>query len=180
MIDSRGENRRVRSGGAGELSRDSSRPPMRKRQAAQVRKIARKAPPTETTPQVQKQQKRRHRRVTIPQIISDINTGGFFKRYNLGRYFIYVIMLAACAIIYIANTFEAHTLYLRKSRLGEQIKELRAKSLTIASIKMTSTRESAIFYELQQRGIPLIQPTAPPLVIRVPKQVAETTENNID
>lgn len=113
----------------------------------------------------------------IPRFISDTQTGGFFKRYHFERYYIYIITLTILSIIYIANTFETHKLYYYEASLNEQIKELRAKSLTISSIKMTRTRESAVYNEIVKRNIPLVYPSTPPLVIEVPKQQKQTFQS---
>lgn len=109
----------------------------------------------------------------IPRFISDTKTGGFFKRYHFERYYIYIVSITICALIYIANTFEVHRLYYREAMLNEQIKDLRAKSLTIASIKMVSTRESAIYNQILERKIPLVYPKTPPLVIKLPQSAEQ-------
>ncbi len=115
--------------------------------------------------------------IYIPRFISDTKTGGFFNRYHFERFYIHIVALTTLSIIYIANTFETHRLYYYETELNEQIKELRAKSLTIASIKMTQTRESAIYEQIQKRNIPLVFPSAPPLVIDIPKPLNNTTQH---
>ena len=106
--------------------------------------------------------------LSAAQLISDILTGGFIKRYNFSRYFIHIVIVVLCSIIYIANTFYVQRLYRHQAILKEQIKELRAKSLTIASIKMTATRQSTIMAEIKRRGIDVQQPSTPPLVVLIP------------
>ncbi|MFI3265596.1 MAG: FtsL-like putative cell division protein [Rikenellaceae bacterium] len=110
----------------------------------------------------------------IPRMISDMSTGGFFKRYNLDRYYIWIVALTVCSTIYIANTFSIHKLYYQETKLNEQLKELRAKSLSFAAIKMSATRESAIYEQIVKRNIPLVYPKTPPLVIEVPQKIQTT------
>ena len=50
-------------------------------------------------------------------------------------------------------------------RISEQIKELRSRSLTLSSIRMTATRQSEIIKELEARGIPLQESLTPPKII---------------
>ena len=61
--------------------------------------------------------------------------------------------------------FHIQKLHRRHDRLTEQVKELRARSLTVSSLRMISTRQSEIIRELELRGIPLEESLSPPKVI---------------
>ena len=74
-------------------------------------------------------------------------------------------MLALLMFLYIANGFHIQKLHRRHDRLTEQVKELRARSLTVSSLRMISTRQSEIIRELELRGIPLEESLSPPKVI---------------
>ena len=76
----------------------------------------------------------------------------------------YVLFIAVLMFLYIANGYHIQKLHRRHDRISEQIKELRSRSLTLTSIRMTATRQSEI-KELEARGIPLQESLTPPKII---------------
>ena len=77
----------------------------------------------------------------------------------------YVLFIAVLMFLYIANGYHIQKLHRRHDRISEQIKELRSRSLTLSSIRMTATRQSEIIKELEARGIPLQESLTPPKII---------------
>ena len=68
-------------------------------------------------------------------------------------------------ILYIANGFHMQKLHRQHNRLSAQVKELRARSLTLSSQRMIATRQSEIIRAVEERGIPLEELLAPPKII---------------
>ena len=86
-------------------------------------------------------------------------------RAEVRRQYPYVLFMALLMFLYIANGFHIQKLPRGRDRLTEQVKELRARSLTVSSLRMISTRQSEIIRELELRGIPLEESLSPPKVI---------------
>ena len=96
--------------------------------------------------------------------VSSVMWGKCF-RAEVRRQYPYVLFMALLMFLYIANGFHIQKLHRRHDRLTEQVKELRARSLTVSSLRMISTRQSEIIRELELRGIPLEESLSPPKVI---------------
>lgn len=107
---------------------------------------------------------------TVPEMIMSVLSGNILSRSEVTRAYPYMIFISVLAFIYIANIFRTQSTYREHAALTEQVKELRAKSMTIASEKMKATRQSNIMTELSRRGIPLKESLTPNRVI--PKRTA--------
>ena len=99
----------------------------------------------------------------VAQVLSgNILTRAEVRRmYTRARCCLYAVLM----FLYIANGYHIQKLHRRHDRISEQIKELRSRSLTLSSIRMTATRESEIIKELEARGIPLQESLTPPKII---------------
>lgn len=96
-------------------------------------------------------------------------SGNILSKSEVTRAYPYMIFVACLMFIYIANVFRTQYIYREHAQLTEQVKELRAKSMTIASDKMRATQQSNIMVELRRRGIPLRESLTPNKVIPNPK-----------
>ena len=92
-------------------------------------------------------------------------SGNILTRAEVRRMYPYVLFIAVLMFLYIANGYHIQKLHRRHDRISEQIKELRSRSLTLSSIRMTATRQSEIIKELEARGIPLQESLTPPKII---------------
>lgn len=99
------------------------------------------------------------------QYIGQVLSGNIFTRAEVRRQYPYMLFMALLMFLYIANIFHMQKLYRQHDRLNAQLKELRAKSLTISSERMMRTRQSEIVRELDRRGIPLRESVTPPQII---------------
>lgn len=97
-------------------------------------------------------------------------SGNILSKSEVARAYPYMIFVACLMFLYIANIFRTQFIYREHAQLTEQVKELRARSMTIASEKMQATRQSSIMVELGRRGIPLRESLAPNKVIPNPRQ----------
>lgn len=98
--------------------------------------------------------------------VGQVLSGSIFTRKQVQKQYPYILFMAALMLLYIANVFHVQKLHRQHDKLSEQIKELRARSLTISSIRMTATRQSTIIEELDKRGIPLKEQLSPSKVIK--------------
>ncbi len=101
----------------------------------------------------------------LSQYINWILSGNILSKAEVRKQYPYIAFMALLTFIYITNIFNNQKLYRRQDRLTTQVKELRSKSLTLSSIRMSSTRQSAILKELRERGIPLRESLSPPTVV---------------
>ncbi len=97
--------------------------------------------------------------------LASLLSGGILARVGMRRAYPYIIFLVVLMFLYIANAFRSQRIYRERAALTEQVKELRAKSMTIASEKMQATLQTSIMTELQRRGIPLRESLTPNKVI---------------
>ena len=104
-------------------------------------------------------------RSRIAEFLLSIVSGNFLSRAEVRKTYPYLLFIAFLMLLYISNIFRMQQLYRRHERLTVQVRELRAKSLSLASQKMNATRQSRVLEELQQRGIPLHESLAPNRVI---------------
>ena len=98
-------------------------------------------------------------------LLGSLLSGSILSRSEVRRAYPYMIFVAALAFFYIANIFRTQSIYREHAQLTEQVKELRAKSMTVASERMIATRQSRIMQELERRRIPLEESLAPNKVI---------------
>lgn len=101
----------------------------------------------------------------LERSIGEVLSGNIFNKSEVKRQYPYVFFVALLMLLYIANGFNIQKLHRQNDRLAKEVKELRAKSLTIASIRMSATRQSAIIEELNARGIPLEESLTPSKVV---------------
>lgn len=106
------------------------------------------------------------RRISVwDKYIGEIISGSILTKAEVRRQYPYILFMAVLMFLYIANGYNMQKLHRNNELLSDQVKELRARSLTMASMRMTATRQSEIIKELKKRGIPLIEATEPPVVI---------------
>ncbi len=101
----------------------------------------------------------------LDQYAGQVLSGNILTRAEARRYYPYIFFMALLMLLYIANGYHIQTLHRRYNRLNNQVKELRSKSLTLSSMRMTATRQSEIVREVERRGIPLHEALEPPKVI---------------
>ena len=101
----------------------------------------------------------------ITQYITWILSGNILSRAEVRKQYPYICFMALLTFLYITNIFNTQKLYRKQDRLTAQVKELRSKSLTLSSIRMRATRQSAILEQLEQRGIDLKESISPPMIM---------------
>lgn len=110
--------------------------------------------------------------------LASVLSGNILSKKEVRRAYPYMIFVACLMFLYIANVFRTQYIYRERAALTEQVKELRSKSMTIASDKMKATRQSNIMLELERRGIPLKESLTPNKVIPRDKPAHGQEEND--
>lgn len=110
-------------------------------------------------------QKRRARRSWFEEMVGEVLSGSILTRAEVRRQYPYIFFMALLMFLYIANGYHIQKLHRRQERITGQIKELRSKSMTLSSMRMSATRQSAIIEELERREIPLRESLTPAKVI---------------
>jgi cell division protein FtsL len=79
----------------------------------------------------------------------------------------YVILIAFLAIIYISNRFQAEKVERETGKLEQEVRDLRAESLSVSAELMTASRQSEVFRMVKERGLGLQELREPPYRIVV-------------
>lgn len=101
----------------------------------------------------------------IKRQVGALLSGSILSKAEVRKFYPYMLLLAFLMLLYIANVFKMQQLHKQHDRLAAEVKELRAKSLTLSSIRMNATRQSEILKELKNRGIDLEESVTPPKII---------------
>lgn len=97
--------------------------------------------------------------------IASLLSGNILSRAEVKRLYPYLLFIAFLMLLYISNVFKMQQMYRQESNLKKEIKELRAKMVTISSMKMNATRQSQIIDQLNERGIDLKESLTPHKVV---------------
>ena len=84
---------------------------------------------------------------------------------NLG----YVLLLTFLAAIYIGNRFHAEKITRETARLQQEIKDLRAESLSTSASLMYLSRQSEVYRLVKEKGLNLEELKVPPYKLLVDK-----------
>ena len=95
----------------------------------------------------------------------NVLSGDILSNKEVKKHYSYVLFLLVLALLYITHIFSVQQLYREHSQLTRDIKDLRAKSLTISSYRMQATRHSNIIKMLEERGSALEESLTPNVVI---------------
>jgi hypothetical protein len=82
----------------------------------------------------------------------------------------YVLLLTLLAAIYIGNRFNAEKVTRESTRLQQEVKELRAESLSISADLMYLSRQSVVYRLVKERGLNLEEMKIPPYKLLVDKK----------
>lgn len=105
-----------------------------------------------------------------------ILSGNILTRAEARRAYPYLLFVAFLAFIYIGNIFRTQQLHRKHEQLAVEVKELRAKSMTLAVEKMSATRQSNILDQIERRNLELKESLIPNRVIPRNSKARERTE----
>ena len=92
-------------------------------------------------------------------------SGNLLRLPAVQRHLKYAPIVAFLMILYIANGYYTQKLNRRYTKLNNEVKELRAKSLSLNEMRMTASRQSEIMKALQKHGIELEESVVPPTLV---------------
>ena len=101
----------------------------------------------------------------LKQYLAGMLSGSILGREEVSRSYKYLIGIALLMMFYIYNVFYMQHLYRRQEHLTEQVRELRAQAMTLSSMRMNATRQSAVERELEARGSQVRISMTPPKVV---------------
>lgn len=117
----------------------------------------------------EEQEEPKPQRVRKPSLLAkwghSILSGSILSKEEVQKRYPYMLFIALLMLMYIANVFKMQQLYRTEASLSKQVKELRAKSLTLSSRRMDITRQSKIIKEVEDRELGLRESLSPPKVI---------------
>ncbi|MBQ9471450.1 MAG: hypothetical protein IJU72_10945 [Bacteroidales bacterium] len=98
--------------------------------------------------------------------VSDFLTGNILTRESIARQFPFMMFLVLLAVMYIGNHYRYDRLMRREQTLRQEVKNLRAESVTTAATLMQISRQSEVVKLVNQKNLGLEESTTPPKVIK--------------
>lgn len=92
--------------------------------------------------------------------------GTLLTRKSVIRQLPFMLFLSLLAVLYIANRYNAMRITRQVNELQIEIRELRARSITIAAELMNMSRQSQVARMVQEKGLELKESVTPPKVLR--------------
>ncbi len=92
--------------------------------------------------------------------------GSLLTRQAVVRQLPFILFLALLAVLYIANRYNAMRITRQVNELQAEIRELRARSITIAAELMNLSRQSQVARMVQEKGLDLKESVTPPRVLK--------------
>ena len=98
-------------------------------------------------------------------IFRDVLNGSFIVKDMFLKQWPFFIFIAFLAIVYIANRYHAEKLYRKTILLQNEIKEMRAESISTASDLMFVSKQSEVSKAVDRNNIGLKESVSPPIKI---------------
>jgi hypothetical protein len=114
----------------------------------------------------QKIEKKEHKNISFRGILD----GSLLAKKEVAKQLPFIIFLTLLGIIYIANRYHAERVSREVLSLQEEVKELRAESITTASELMFISKQSEVSKLVEQRGLGLKESLEPPKKIVIEKK----------
>lgn len=92
--------------------------------------------------------------------------GSLLTRQAVLRQLPFILFLTLLAVLYIANRYNAMRMTRQVNELQAEIRELRARSITIAAELMNLSRQSQVAKMVQEKGLDLKESVTPPRVLK--------------
>ena len=103
-----------------------------------------------------------HRKTSLRELID----GSIITRKSIVGQLPFVIFLAFLASIYIGNRFHAEKVFRDMTKLQEEVKDLRAESITTASELMFISKQSEVIRLIRDQKLDLEESVKPPIKIK--------------
>lgn len=113
------------------------------------------------------------RKVQIKGVID----GSILGNEKVAKQIPFVLYLCMLIMVYITIRYHAESLVRKEARLQNELKEMRAKSISTASELMFNSKQSVVAEEVKRRGLNLIEPQEPPMKLIVTEEDKEKLED---
>lgn len=100
--------------------------------------------------------------ISFKQIID----GSLLTRKSVIRQLPFILFLTLLAVLYIANRYNAMRITRQVNELQAEIRELRARSITLAAELMNMSRQSQVAKMVKEKGLDLKESVTPPRVLK--------------
>lgn len=95
----------------------------------------------------------------------DILNGNILTKRFLQKQYGLLIMIAVMLFMYVDNRYYSETQLAKEIELKKKIQDVKYESLTISAELMEISRQSNVLRMINERGIPLVETSTPPIVI---------------
>jgi hypothetical protein len=99
--------------------------------------------------------------------LKELLTGSVLKQKAIVKQLPFIIFIVVLAMLYIANRFHAEHLLRETTKLQEELNELRAESITVASELMYSSRQSQVIKLVEENDLGLKEARTPPRRVKM-------------
>jgi hypothetical protein len=99
--------------------------------------------------------------------VKEVLTGSILAKKSVVDQLPFIIFLALLGIIYIANRYHAEHLLRNTVKVQQELNELRAESITVASELMFASRQSQVIKLVEENNLGLKEATSPPKRVKM-------------
>jgi len=99
--------------------------------------------------------------------LKEIITGNVLKKKAIVKQLPFILFIVALAMIYIANRYHAEHLLRETTKLQQELDELRAESITVASELMFASRQSQVLKLVEENKLGLKESRIPPKRVKM-------------
>jgi len=106
-------------------------------------------------------QKKEHKEIR-KGFLKELLDGSLLTREVVVRQLPFIVFVTFLAVLYIGNRYHAEKVVRNTTRLQNEIKELRAESISIAADLMDISRQSEVMRLVEKKGLGLRESVVPP------------------
>lgn len=110
------------------------------------------------------------KRVSFGRLLKDLLSGTMVTDRLILKNLGFMALLTILGALYIANRFHAERLTRDTSRLQNELKELRAESMSTSTDLVYASRQSEVYQLVRERGLGLEELSEPPFKLVVDKK----------
>jgi hypothetical protein len=121
-------------------------------------------------PEKEENSKKKAEKVRTGSFIKELLSGSMVTEKIILRNIWYVFLLTLLAALYIGNRFHAEKITRESTRLQQEVKDLRAESLSTSADLMFVSRQSEVYRLVKERGLNLEELKSPPYKLLVSRK----------
>ena len=110
------------------------------------------------------------RSVSTGSLLKDLMSGSMVTDRIILKNLWYIFLLTLLGAAYIANRFHAERITREISKIQQEVKDLRAESLSTSADLMNISKQSEVFRMIREKGLNLEEMKTPPYKLLVDKK----------